>query len=290
MIHPKVRNKVPDSHVSPAEAIAEISQGTDNKEKANIGENDELGVFGIENRASGIKVIHLTIETVLLAFASTLALAVVIVVSRNVGDEVSWPSEELLDEQVQSGVYGRLLTKLAEIFDRTANFSGMLLACSGNVNHVTLHVASSLVVGTVGKLPAEIRYEKSRVKDPASDVADEARIREGAVTAFMSKDPNSCSEETLQDSIDTPEDESGRSRRNGLGRHVVVEQIEGGRKKGNVAEDVPVASKGRAFKAMLGDGITDILDGVIRRCEGVSVSIEQAGVLVFLVVDIEGRK
>lgn len=197
MVHPEIRDKVPDSHVSPAEAIAEITQGTDSKGEAHIREHDEFGVFGIEKRASGIKVVDLAAEPVLLALASALALAFVEVVSRDVGHEVIGPSDELLEEQVQSRVDGCLLTKVTEFLDRTSKPRGLLLAGSGKENHVTLHVAGCLVVSAMGKLPAEVGYEKSRVDEPTGEVADEAGGGEGAVATFMRNDPKSCSKETL---------------------------------------------------------------------------------------------
>lgn len=193
MVHPKVGDKVPDSHVCPAEAVPKVGEGTNGKSESDIRENDILGVFGVEDGAAGIKVVYATPEPVLLTLATALALALVEIVSGDVGQKVVGPADELLEEEVQCRVDGSLFTELTEFLDHTPESCGLLLACSGKENHVTLDMSSGLVVGAVGKFPAEIGNKKSRVDDPAGEVVDECGRREGAVATFVSNDPQTGS-------------------------------------------------------------------------------------------------
>lgn len=49
------------------------------------------------------------------------------------------------------------------------------------------------------------------------------------MTALVGHDPEAGSKETLDDGVPSPQRSSDGSRRNGLGSHVVMEEVEGGR-------------------------------------------------------------
>lgn len=54
-----------------------------------------------------------------------------------------------------------------------------------------------------------------------------------------------------------------------------MEEVEGGGQAGDIAENVVEALDGRAFETMLGNGIVDVLDGVVGDLELVPVGVDQ---------------
>lgn len=160
MVHPQIRDEVPDGHVGPAESVAEVGENTESNGKTNVGKHNVLGVLLIKDGGAGVKVVDAAAEAVLPAFATALTLALMEVVASNIGEEVVGPSDKLLGNKVQQSVDGGLFAKLAELVNHSSNTGGLLLTGSRQEDHVALHVASGLVVCTVGKLPAEVGYEK----------------------------------------------------------------------------------------------------------------------------------
>lgn len=60
-----------------------------------------------------------------------------------------------------------------------------------------------------------------------------------------------------------------------------MEDVEGGSEGGDVAGNVVEATGSRTLEAVLGDGIADVLDGVVGNFEGVAVRVDEgaAGIL-----------
>lgn len=198
VVNPEVGNKVPDGHVVETELLDEEVQSSGHQTDTNIAEDDELSVTVLIQRAAGVEVVDTTAEAVVLALAATLTLALVVVVAGNVGDEVVGPADELLEDEHEKSESGSLLSEVGELVGHLSETSSLLLAGSGNENHVTLHVAGGLVVLSVGDLPAEVGDKEGRVKDPASDIVDDARIGESTVTALMGNNPETGTEKTLK--------------------------------------------------------------------------------------------
>lgn len=279
MVDPKVWDEVPDQEVVPAEVAAEIPKSTGGQSNTNITEHNQVGVLVLEQGSAGVEVVNATAIAVVLAFATALTLPLVVVVTSNVGEEVVGPPDELLAKEHHEGVDGGLFSQLRKFMDELAKTRGLLLASAGNKNHVTLHVASGLVVLAMRHLPAEVRDKQSRVNDPADNVVVKLGGGEGAVAAFVSQNPETRSEETLQEGIQAPKNEAYRVRGDRLGRHEVVEEVEGGCQASYVTEDIAKAQEAVAFKTMLGDGIPNVLDGVVGNLEGVAVGVDQLSIV-----------
>ena len=98
------------------------------------------------------------------------------------------------------------------------------------------------------------------------------------MAALVSHDPQPSAEETLQDSVSSPEHGAEGHRGDRLGGHVVVEQVEGSGEQGDVAGNVAQTTKGGAFEAVLGNGIAQLLDGVVGDNEFVAVCVEKLSV------------
>jgi len=201
VVYPEVRDEVPDRHVGPAKSLTEIDEGGDGQSEAEVAQEDELGILAVIQRASGVEMVDATAQAVLLVLATALALALVEVVARDVGEEVVGPTHELLDDEHQEGVGGRLFCQLGELVDELTDTRSVLLPGSREEYHVALHVARGLVVLAMGHLPAEIGDEQGRVEHPANEVVESLGGGEGAMTALVGKYPDTGSEEALDEGV-----------------------------------------------------------------------------------------
>lgn len=279
VVNPEVGNKVPDEHVGEAESLAQVDEGSGSDTDTNVAQNNELGIAVLVQGASGVEVVNTTSIAVVLALATALTLTLMVVVASDVGHEVVGPSDNLLENKHEESEDGSLLGQVSELVGELAETRSVLLASAGNKDHVTLHVASGLVVLAVGDLPAKVGNEEGRVEDPTSNVVDEARVGESTMTALVGNDPDTGSEKTLENSVHTPEESSHRSGGNVLGSDIVVPDGKGGGEANQVAEDVAVSLEGRSLEAVPGDGVVDVLDGEIRRSELVAVGVDEAAIV-----------
>ena len=212
-----------------------------------------------------------------LALAAALDLLLVIVVAGDVGGQVHEPAEQLLEKQVGGSEDGSLLDQLAQLVYGLADTGGKLITGLGDEHHVTGKVASGLVVLAVGDLPGEVRHEQKRVADPADGVVQHLGGGEGLVAALVGQDPDTGSEETLDDGVQSPEDDAGRQQRNGLRGDIVVEEVEDGGENAHVTEDIVQAGGRGTVEAVSRDGITDLLDGEVGDLELVAIGVQHLG-------------
>lgn len=91
----------------------------------------------------------------------------------------------------------------------------------------------------------------------------------------MGKNPDSGAEEALEHRVNGPQTSTSRLRGNVLWCHVVVEHVEGRREEDHITGDVAQATNSRAFKAVLWNGIVDVLDGEVRDLKGVAVRVDE---------------
>lgn len=225
---------------------------------------------------------------VVLALATALSLALVVVVASDVGQEVVGPADELLADEHEQGVDGGLLGQLGQLVDHLAEAGGLLLAGAGHEDHVALEVAGGLVVLAVGHLPREVWHKQGRVQDPADDVVVQLGGRESLVAALVGQDPEAGAEEALHEGVQAPEGEAERVRGDVLWRDEVVEEVECGGEAGHVTEDIAHALDTITLEAVLGDGVADVLDGVIWDLEGVAVRVDQLAVRHLVLDGVEG--
>ena len=153
VVDPEVRKKVPNEEVLEAELLVDEVESSAGKSKTDVGEEDQLLVLALIQRAGGVEVVDTAEPAVTLALTLTLGLLVVVDVTSNVGDEVQRPAEELLEDHVGGSSDRGLLHQLGELVDSVANSASVNLTGLGEEDHVTLHVASGLVVLAVGDLP-----------------------------------------------------------------------------------------------------------------------------------------
>lgn len=153
MVDPEVGQEVPDQKVAPAIGAANEVEDSSSDGKTEVGEEDKVLVLLLVQRARWKKVVDTTTETVLLANTLALDLLGVVIVASHVDDQVSWPTTELLVEQVKGGCDRSVLSELVKLVDCSTDPAGKDFTSLGDENHVTLHVAGGLVVLAVGDLP-----------------------------------------------------------------------------------------------------------------------------------------
>jgi hypothetical protein len=278
VVHPQVGGEVPHEHVVEAVGAAEDGEHSDGDGQTDVAEEDELGVLGLEERAGRAEVVDAGEVAILLALATALGLALVVVVAGDVEEEVHGPAHELLAEGMDEGGNGRLLGQLRQLVSQAADAVSELLAGLGHEDHVALHVPGGLVVLAVGDLPGEVRDQEGRVADEAGGIIEHLGGREGLVAALVGQHPQTGAEEALDHGVQCPQSGARRGVGNVLGRDEAVEEDEGDGQTGNITGDVGETTQARALEAVLGDGIADIVDGVVGQLELVAVGIEHLAV------------
>lgn len=279
MVDPKIGDKVPDQEVVPAIVGAKIIQNSAGQGDTDVTEHNQMGVLVLKKRSARIEVVDTATITVVLALATALLLSLVVIVASNVGQKVVGPAHKLLGHKHHQSKDGSLLGELTQFVDHLTETASLLLASARDKYHVALQMASGLVVLAVGHLPTEVGDEQSRVDNPADNVVVELGGGEGAMAALVSQDPETCSKETLEESVQTPEDEADWVRWDGLGSDKVVEEVEGGGQASAVTEDIAQTKKTVALKTVLGNGIPNILDGVVRDLERVAIRVYQLSIV-----------
>lgn len=280
MVHPQVGNTVPDEQVQPAVVAADVVQDGAGEEQTQVTQDNELGILGLVQRAGGVEVVDTATPAVVLALATALVLLGVVVVASDVVHQVHGPAEELLGQKVAGGQDGGLLAQLTELVQGLADAAGVLLTGLGDEDHVAGDVTGGLVVLAVGNLPGEVGNEQERVADPADGVIQDLGGGEGLVTALVGQNPHTGTDKTLHNGVQGPEGHTGREEGNGLGGHVVVEDVEDGAEESHVPEDIVQTGSGGAVEAVGRDSITDLLDRVVRNLELVAIGIEHLATLL----------
>ena len=288
VVDPEPGNNVPNEDSLEAIDLADESKNGESDGKTKVTEEDQLLVLALVKRAVGQEVADTAAEAVEPAGTLALGLLVVVVVAGDVEEEVHGPASNLLTDHVDGGVDGSLLHEFVHLVDGSASAGSEDLTGLGDEDHVTLHVAGGLVVLAVADLPAEVRDEKSRVAEPTNEVVQSLAVGEGLVTTLMGKNPETSTDKTLDDGVESPESPTSTVRGNDLGSNELVEEIESADKSDDVTGDVVEASGSRALEAVLGDRIADIVDGVVGDLELFAISIKQLFCLRLLLVVILG--
>jgi len=232
VVHPEIREEIPDEEIGPSEGLADIEEGTAGDSETEIAEEDEVLILLLVQRAGGKEVVDATSKPVLLALTLALRLTLMVVMASDVGEQVHGPATNLLGEQMDSGCDGSLLGQLSKLMSHLLDARAVDLPGLGHEHHVALDVTGSLVVLSVGNLPREVGHQQRGVEDPAHGIVDHLGGREGLVTALVGEDPDASSEQALHESVSSPQSSADGSRWNVLGGDIGVEAIEGGSKAG----------------------------------------------------------
>lgn len=113
------------------------------------------------------------------------------------------------------------------------------------------------------------------MKNPANEVVQVPGLREGLVTALVSENPDSGTEHAAQDAVNSVCDSAEVGGGVLEGGERVVEGPRSGSNQCQIAGDVAKPSQSRSFETMLGDSISDLLEGEVRDFENVSVCVQE---------------
>lgn len=118
--------------------------------------------------------------------------------------------------------------------------------------------------------------------DPANSVVQNLGGGEGLVTALVGQNPDTSSDQTLDDGVKGPQSNASWERGNGLRRDIVVEDIENGSQHGYITEHIVQAGESLPLVAVSGDGVTDLLDGVVGDLELISIGVQHLALVLRL--------
>ena len=80
--------------------------------------------------------------------------------------------------------------------------------------------------------------------DPTDSVVQHLGRRESLVTTFVGQDPDTSTDHTLDDGVQSPEGNTSRHEGDILRGGIVVEEVEDGSEDGNVTENIVQAGDG----------------------------------------------
>ena len=105
-------------------------------------------------------------------------------------------------------------------------------------DHITFNMPGSLVMFTMGDLPRKVRNQKRRVAHPAHGIIQLLRRGEGLMTTLVRQDPKTSGRQSLDEGVQSPENGADGGRRNVLGGHKVVEDIEHRGENGDISSNI----------------------------------------------------
>lgn len=195
-MNPHVRDNVEKSNRLPADIGRAPVESTASESQAEVGEGDEDGLTGTEDRRGRLKVAHA--QPALVVTLQTL------LSSRGVDQQVGLPSGQLVENELDELDNGRVLDHLGVQVEVGQTALGALIDGLGDKSHVLLHVASVIVVAVVAVLPAKVGNEQGRVHDPAHHVVELAVHGESAMAALVSQNPDTGADEALNVTVGHP--------------------------------------------------------------------------------------
>lgn len=278
MVYPEIRNSIPHEKVQPAKVGSHIVQAAPSQEKTQVTQSDQLRVPRLVQWAAGIEMVDTTEITVLLALTSTLGLTLMVVVAGDIGNEVQGPTEQLLEEEGSGGQNWSLLHQFAQLVCSLADTRSIVLPGLGNENHVASQVSSSLVVLSVRDLPREVRDQQERMAEPTDGVIQDFVRRKCLMTALVSQNPHTSSNETLNDGIERPQDGTHWHGRHSLRCHIIVEEVEDGGQHGQVPGHIVQALNRGPMVAVSWDRIPNLFNREIGDLELFPVGVKHLAV------------
>lgn len=270
VVNPEVWDTVEDNDVPGTEGLVceveEIASDCDSEVRV----QDQVGILALVEWGARIKVVDASEPSVALSLSTALRLTLVVVVASDVGDEVHWPSKQLLEEEVEEGREWGLLDEFAK-----GGSHGFKLLGTGlwDEDHVALHVAGGLVMLGVGNLPRVVWDKESRVHPPSHEIVDGLGRRKGTVAALVGENPETSSDQSLNKSVGGVSDKSqflGWDERN-----VGVCNVKEGEDIKDIASNVAHGLEVRSLEAVWWNGIADLLDCEIWNLELLAVGVEE---------------
>jgi len=102
------------------------------------------------------------------------------------------------------------------------------------------------------------------------------------VTALVGKNPETSTEKTLDDGIQCPQCRADWRGGNVLGSNKFVEQEECGCQTGDIPSHVAQPSQSRSLEAVLGNGISNVINSEVGQLELVAVGIDELSIWLLI--------
>lgn len=88
MVNPQVWSEIPNSHVRESIGLGEDGKSGDDNGETNVAQKNEFRIFGFIERTGWVEVVNATGESIFLSNSSSLGLLLVMVVTRDIGEQV----------------------------------------------------------------------------------------------------------------------------------------------------------------------------------------------------------
>jgi hypothetical protein len=173
VVHPKIWSEIPQEQVGEAMTLTDRVEDAACDQETQVTQDNQLRILCFVQGTAGIEMVDTASNAVVLANTTALTLNLVLVVAGDIGEEVHWPTKELLADEMNCCGEGGLLSKLIQLVKQVASARAKLLLRLRDKYHVSLHVASGLVVLAVRDFPGEIWYQKRGVAEEANSIVQD---------------------------------------------------------------------------------------------------------------------
>lgn len=118
--------------------------------------------------------------------------------------------------------------------------------------------------------------------EPSGGVVEDLGCRKRLVTALVGEDPETSTKETLDNGVKEPQYSSGWDTWDVLWSDEFVEQVESSCKTDNISANISQPSQSGPLEAVLGNGISNIIDSIIGDLELVAEGIDEVSKAIIL--------
>lgn len=142
--------------------------------------------------------------SVRLPLPTSFGLALMLIVSSDIGAQVQEPSCQLLSDHMSCRRDRCLLHELAQFMGIVPKPGSVLIPGLWYEDHVSLQVASGFVVFAVGDFPGEIRNKQGGVANPPHCIVQALRGRKRLMSTFVGQNPKTSAKASLDEGVCCP--------------------------------------------------------------------------------------
>lgn len=116
-------------------------------------------------------------------------------------EHVYLPIHQLMEQQMEECVNRCVLCKISDFLNSLAEPLSICKTSDRYKGGIGGHIGYTLVMIAVGDLPPEVGYKEGGVENKTKIIIKEFRGGERLMTAFVSKDPNPATKESLNEGV-----------------------------------------------------------------------------------------
>lgn len=207
VVYPEIRNEVVRDHLSETSLCTPIVETAENQANTQI-RSDDLGEM------TRVKDCRRWVEVIGASW--------IVLLTRSVSNQVHWPADELLEEEVDKDGEWSVLEEFRNLqllffrhVDTGENFlisifivelrAISLSTCFRDKDLVSRHVTGGSVVFSMANSPAVVRDKEEGVEDETDRIVDGFAGGVGLMAAFMGNDPQTSPNEAQSEPKEGPE-------------------------------------------------------------------------------------